>query len=57
MKKKLDLIRQYCLIQVQVIADREERLRREIQDCKLQREYLTHLLIELDSDESLEEKK
>jgi hypothetical protein len=57
MKKKLDLIRQYCLIQMQVIADREERLRREIQDCKLQREYLTHLLIELDSDESLEEKK
>jgi len=57
MKKKLDLIRQYCLIQMQVIADREERLRREIQDCKLQREYLTQLLIELDSDESLEEKK
>ena len=57
MKKKLDLIRQYCLIQMQVIADREERLRREIQDCKLQREYLTHLLIKLDSDESLEEKK
>ena len=57
MKKKLDLVRQYCLIQMQVIADRESRLRREIQDCKLQREYLTHLLIELDSDESLEEKK
>ena len=57
MKKKLDLIRQYCLIQMQVIADREERLRREVQDCKLQREYLTQLLIELDSDESLEEKK
>jgi hypothetical protein len=57
MKNKLDLIRQYCLIQMQVIADREERLRREVQDCKLQREYLTQLLIELDSDESLEEKK
>ena len=57
MRRKLDLIRQYCLIQMQVIADREERLRREIQDCKLQREYLTQLLIELDSDESLEEKK
>jgi len=57
MKKKLDLIRQYCLIQMQVIADREGRLRREVQDCKLQREYLTQLLIELDSDESLEEKK
>ena len=52
MRRKLDLIRQYCLIQMQVIADREERLRREIQDCKLQREYLTQLLVELDDDNS-----
>ena len=57
MKKKLDLIRQYCLIQMQVIADRESRLRREIQDCKLQREYLTHLMVELDDDEAHKEKK
>ena len=52
MRRKLDLIRRYCLIQMQVIADREERLRREIQDCKLQGEYLTQLLVEIDDDNS-----
>jgi hypothetical protein len=56
MSKQLDLVRQYCLIQMQVIADREGRLRREIQDCKLQREYLTQLLVEID-DEPQKEKK
>tara|TARA_Y100000310_G_scaffold147809_1_gene147072 strand:+ start:1125 stop:1331 length:207 start_codon:yes stop_codon:yes gene_type:complete len=41
------LVEQFCLIQLQVLRDREMRLRREIHDCKIQREYLTHFLADL----------
>ena len=45
------LVEQFCLIQMQVLYDRELRLRKELQDCKIQREYLSHLLSELNADE------
>jgi|TARA_Y100000310_G_C20619128_1_gene782305 hypothetical protein len=44
---KFNLIEQFCLIQLQVLSDRENRLRKEMYDCKIQREYLTHFLAEL----------
>ena len=37
----------FCNIQLQIIADREERLRKEILDCKIQTEFLSSLLSEL----------
>ena len=41
MKKELDLIKQFCYIQLQVLKDREMRLRKEIQETALQMEFIT----------------
>lgn len=41
------LLEQFCLIQLQVLQDREMRLRKEVQDCLIQREYLSNFLSEL----------
>jgi|TARA_Y100000310_G_C20564498_1_gene754758 hypothetical protein len=49
------LIEQFCLIQLQVLSDRESRLRKELQDCMIQREYLSHFLMELDKDEEFDQ--
>ena len=48
---KFKLVEQFCLIQLQVLSDREIRLRRELQDCAIQREYLSHFLTEMNEDE------
>ena len=48
MKDKVDLIRQYCLIQLQVLNERENRLRKDLVDVKIQREYLTQLIAEIE---------
>ena len=37
-------IRNFCLIQLQILKDREDRLRKEILDCKIQTEYLTSII-------------
>ncbi len=50
MRHKLVLIKQFCLIQLQVLLDREMRLRKELQECKLQQEYLQHLMAELEEE-------
>ena len=42
-----ELVRQFCLIELQVLTDREDRLRREILHCKIQREYLTQIASDL----------
>lgn len=44
-------IKNFCLIQLQIIRDRAERLRKEILDCKIQTEFLTDLLESLDDDD------
>ena len=44
MKKQLDLIKQFCYIQLQVLKDRETRLRKEIQECKIQKEFISNIL-------------
>ncbi len=53
MKDKVDLIRQYCLIQLQVLNERENRLRKDLVDVKIQREYLTQLIAEIDEMENV----
>lgn len=42
-KKVLD----FCLIQVQVLKDKQDKLRKEILDCKIQSEFLTSMIDEL----------
>ena len=44
MKTPLDLIKQFCYIQLQVLKDREMRLRKELQECKIQQEFLTGII-------------
>tara|TARA_R100000008_G_C3514429_1_gene130552 strand:- start:327 stop:494 length:168 start_codon:yes stop_codon:yes gene_type:complete len=34
----------FCKIQLQIMTDREEKLRKEILDCKIQTEFLTSII-------------
>lgn len=47
MKKQLDLIRHFCYIQLQVLKDREVRLKKEIQDCLIHREFVKGIIEDL----------
>jgi len=38
---------EFCNIQLQVLKEREDKLRKEILDCKMQREFLLSTIIEL----------
>ena len=49
MDSLVDEIRNFCSIQLQILKDKEERLRREILDCKIQTEYLTTVLTSLEN--------
>jgi|14BtaG_2_1085337.scaffolds.fasta_scaffold12602_3 hypothetical protein len=42
-----DQIINFCNIQLQIMDDKENRLRREILDCKIQREFLSSVLTDL----------
>jgi hypothetical protein len=46
-KKVSRSIKKFCLIQLQIIANREIRLRKDLQDCMIQREFLSQILAEL----------
>jgi hypothetical protein len=47
MKKQLDLIKQFCYIQLQVIKDRELRLKKELQECLIQKEFVKSIIEDL----------
>jgi FtsZ-binding cell division protein ZapB len=47
MKKSIESIRHFCLIQLEILKDREHRLRKEIENCKIQKEFLRHTLKDL----------
>lgn len=53
MKKQLDLIKKFCYIQLQVLKDRETRLRKEIQDCQIQKEFVNGIIEDLGKVESI----
>jgi hypothetical protein len=40
-------IKHFCLIQLQILTEREKDLRKQILDCKIQTEFLTSLLSEI----------
>jgi len=50
-------IKQYCLIRLEILKEREIRLRREILDCNVQKEYLTSVLADLQDAEGDERLK
>jgi len=44
MKKIQESIQHFCIIQLEILKDRETRLRKEIEDCTIQREFLHTIL-------------
>ena len=48
MNKDEQRIFDFCRIQLQIMADRENRLRKEILDCKIQKEFLTSIIESID---------
>tara|TARA_B100000029_G_C17330191_1_gene871393 strand:+ start:452 stop:643 length:192 start_codon:yes stop_codon:yes gene_type:complete len=50
MKDPIESVKNFCVIQLEILNQREERLRKEILDCKIQKEFLTSLLEDLNED-------
>ena len=49
--KKVQAVRKFCLIQLQIVTDREMKIRKDLQDCFLQKEFLSQMLAELSDEE------
>jgi len=47
MKKVHESIQHFCIIQLEILKEREVRLRKEIEDCTIQREFLHTILKDL----------
>ena len=47
MKDQVEAVRRFCFIQMQIMKERERRLRKELQECLLQKEFLTQVAVEL----------
>jgi len=41
----------FCIIQLEILKQRESNLRKEILDCKIQNEFLSSLIKELKTEE------
>ena len=50
MKGAAQQLKDFCLIQLQMLVDREMRLRKELHNCKLQREFLEQFMETLKED-------
>ena len=50
MKDPIESVKNFCVIQLEILNQREERLRKEILDCTIQKEFLTSLLEDLNED-------
>ena len=53
MKNSVESITEFCLIQLEILKMREIRLRRDIQDCTIQREFLLQVLKEIGESSSI----
>jgi len=53
MKNPVESITKFCLIQLEILKAREIRLRRDIQDCNIQREFLSQVLKEIGESPSI----
>lgn len=54
MRNPIDSVTQFCLIQLEILKTRESRLRKELQDCNIQREFLSQTLQDLGRKEPIE---
>ena len=54
MKSPLESMRHFCIIQMELLKEREYKLRKELLDCEIQREFLTSTLEDLGEFPSLE---
>jgi hypothetical protein len=54
MSNPIEAVKHFCLIQLEIIKGREYKLRKEIEDCKIQSEFLLSILKEVGED-TLEE--
>jgi len=54
MRDPTDSVTQFCLIQLEILKTRETRLRKELQDCNIQREFLSQTLQDLGRRDPLE---
>ena len=54
MRNPIDSVTQFCLIQLEILKTRENRLRKELQDCNIQREFLSQTLQDLGRKEPIE---
>jgi hypothetical protein len=49
MRGPIETIKNFCLIQLELLKVREQKLRKEIEDCHIQREFLSKTLKDLGS--------
>ena len=47
MRGPIETIKNFCLIQLELLKTREQKLRKEIEDCHIQREFLSETLKDL----------
>ena len=50
MNDTVKTVRQFCLIQLEILKEKEVKIRKEFEECKLQQEFLTKTLIDLKHD-------
>jgi len=43
---------EFCNIQLQVLKEKEDKLRKEILDCKIQREFLLSMIVEISREDT-----
>ncbi len=49
MEDTTDTVKSFCKIQLQLLKNRQTRLRKEILDCKMQEEFLLSTLAKLET--------
>ena len=49
MNQQTKKILEFCLIQMEVVRDRESTLRKQLLNCKIQSEFLSSMVTELQS--------
>lgn len=50
-----DTIKNFCIIQLQILKEQQTKLRKQILDCKMQEEFLRSTLNNLDGENVSEE--
>lgn len=55
MSNRIVSVKRYCQIQIEMLKDREKRLRMEIFDGKMQMEYLEGLMNDIDHTKPIED--